>query len=330
MTKITGLDKLSYYQNIPADGRAIVLSWFLENGEFYLPFQDGNEIVILKPIPIDPLKTTYLAKKPADPDIDLHIPLVELLVQQLSFPRVVGIIPSIVSDILNFGAILEKYELIFRSSRESSTDLIATELEFLFYNVRSLYDQLQFIIKNIWDKTTLSDKQIKGQQLDDSFGKVVLSGQQIRSAEEIAAKYGLLRPIARFYEEQGSFFKLCRAVRDNMAHRGKSFSDQPIYCLSGGFAVDVKMYPYSEFDYWTVELLRNKNLGSVRALIAYIGNQAIQATSSYVDALRSCATLPDPIGPDWHVYVRHPHAAHLHHLETYINTPWMDEAGQSQ
>ena len=328
MMKITELDKLTYYQNKPADGRAIMLLGFLENGEFRQPFQDGDKIVILKPT--GALKATYLAKEPADPDIDLHIPLVELLIQRLSFPQVVSIIPSIESDILNFGAILEKYELIFRNGRKPlSTDLIATELEFLFYNVRSLYDRLQRIIKDIWDKTALSDKQIKKRQLKDSFRDVVLFGQddQIRSAEEISKKFGLPDPLANFYKEQGSFFKLCRAVRDDMAHYGKSFSDQPIYCLNGGFAVDVTMDPYSKFDCWSAELLRNNNLGSVRALIAHIANQAILATSTYVEALLSCINLPEPIGPDWHVYVRHPHATHLHYLKTYINAPWIDEVG---
>ena len=53
-----------------------------------------------------------------------------------------------------------------------------------------------------------------------------------------------------------------------------------------------------------------------------MAQRAIQATERYVEALRGCTELPEPIGPDWHAYVRHPYVEHLLKLDSYVSAPW--------
>jgi hypothetical protein len=328
---LTELNKLPYYHSRPTDGRATVIYPFWKDGEFHLPFLDPvrHEIIILKPS--SGLRGTYISRQMANPAIDFHIPLLELVVQRLSFPELLKVARTVANDILNFGAVLEKYELIVRNHQNPTAEfydpsfLVATELEFLFENIRSLYDQLQFIIRSVWGKTALSDPQRKKQDLPRSFAAVVLSGKddQIHSADEIGMRYGLPAPLAVFYYEQAHFFKLCRAVRNAVVHSGVSLSDDPIFSLPGGFAVDVTTYPYSEFTCWPTESLQNSRLGSVRGLIAHIASRAIGATTTYEGALESCIALPAPIAPDWHVYVRNSYVSHLQRLSEYVQHPWL-------
>lgn len=337
--KSSALDKLPYYQHKPADGRAILVCPFCKDAEIHLPMpnQHGEEIVFLKPTAF--VKGSYFAKEIVDLNADVHIPLYELIIQRYSFKVVLDIVQTIVNDILNFSAILEKHDLVFRDSRRQSGQfhdhslLIGTELEFQFYNVRSLYDRLQAVIKAIWDDTTLHDRSLKKRELPLSFRDVILCGKddRVRSVDEIITRYGLPSPLADFYHSQGEFFKSCRAIRNKISHSGYSVSDQgPIFLLDQGFAVDATQYPFSKFECWSAGSLRNDKLGSVRALMAHIASRAIDATSVYATTLISCIQLPDPIAPDWHVYVRGSYISHLHHLSNYVIQPWLNEAADAQ
>lgn len=319
--------KLPYFLVEPTEGRIVPLLPFFEKGEFFIPFAVKDEkIVLIKAAEAN--SGNFISKEPANADLDFHLPLLELIIQRITWPRPLYIMQTIVSDVINLGAGLEKYRL-FQShpDRLAAAFLVATELEFLFFNIRSLYDQLQKIIKDIWGKTTLRDTALAKKGLPDSFRDVILTGDQdnIRSIDEIKVRYGLPEQIATFYHTQGHFFKLCRAIRDDMVHGGKSISKSPIYPLNEGFAVKVTDFPYSQFDCWKPEHLKSNNLGDLRTLIAYIIRHIIIATSDYSNSLVSCIQLAEPISPEWHIYTRNPFTVHLHRLDTYIQRPWQFE-----
>lgn len=321
------IKKLPYYQSEPGDQRVIILMPFFENGKFIIPFKAGEKITLIEAV--EAQSGSYFAHEPENPEIDIYLPLLELITQHITSAKLINLVQTIVSDVINFGASLEKYLIIVQHSRGKlgASTLISTELEFLFNNVRSLYDQLQKIIKDIWDKIELIDVAVKRQQLPKSFRDVALYGSQdnIRTADEIVKKYGLPEPIAKFYVSESEFFKLCRVIRVDIVHNGKSFSDGPIFPLENGFAVDVTEFPYSNFNIWEPEHLQNEKLGSVQVLIAHIVYKTIAATTSFAEALASCVRLPEPIGADWHVFIRHPYLAHLQNINKFIDVPWVDE-----
>lgn len=318
------LNKLPYYQIKPSHGRTTVLVPFFHDGDYWIPLKHNAQLRLVKPAAL--FTGAYMAIKPEKPSMDLALPLFDLLIQRFSSQKLIYLLQSIVNDIANFGSSFEKY-FLFLQSYEGGTEvplLIATELEFLLINVRSLYDQLQKIIRDLWNKTTLSSTSLKKQELPESFRKVALFGQhdQIREPEEITDRYGLPEPIALFYHQQSPFFKLCCDIRDDIIHHGKSFSEQPIFHISDGVAVDTTQYPYSAIDCWDQATLRNNKLGSVLPLMAYIVGQTISATTAYTNALTSCIQLPEAIGPDWHLFFRHPFVSHLHKIDIYMKNPW--------
>lgn len=319
------VSKLPYYQKQPEDGRTIVLLPFFENGEYKIPIQKDGKIVLLKPESL--AIGGYFAIEAQKPNLDINLPISDLLIQRVTSKKLIHLNKSLISDITNFAITIEKYCLISKSGEDriAAALLIATELEFLFYNVRSLYDLLQKIIKDLWDRTTIANSGLKKKKLPDSFRDVVLKGEddKVRSVQEMMNAYGLPQPLAKFYEDQAPFFKLCRAVRDDIIHRGKSFYDQPIFGLDRGFAIDTTIYPYKEFNCWDRKTLENGKLGSILAVVAFITKQSIQSTTNYVDTVVSCIKLPESIGSDWHVFIRNPYVKHLHHLDNYINDPWL-------
>lgn len=322
------LSKLPYYQIKPSPGRTTVLVPFFHDGDYWIPLKHKAQLRLIKPAAL--FTGTYLAVEPEKPSMDLALPLFDLLMQRISSQKLIYLLQTIVNDIANFGSSFEKY-FLFLQSYEGGTEvplLVATELEFLLINVRSLYDQLQRIIRDLWNKTTLVGTSLRKQQLPISFREVILSGKRgpLRKPEEITDKYGLPEPIALFYHQQSPFFKLCRDMRDGIVHHGKSFSQEPIFHINDGVAVDTTKYPYSAFDCWDQAALRNNKLGSVLPLMAYIVGQTISATTAYTNALTSCIQLPEAIGPDWHLFFRHPFVSHLHKTDTYMKNPWIMQA----
>lgn len=318
------INKLPYYLDWKPDGRVVAVLPYYEGGRFVLPFIVEEQIKLLYPELAS--QSVYKAKEPAEKENDYYLSLLDITFQRLQFPRIIRKAEVVQSDIENFGFIIEKMQRLFHSRPAGfgTHFLIGTELEFLFYNVRSLYDGLQGVIKSIWEQTTLVDKSLKKQGLPNSFGDVVFYGEddKIHSADEISQKYGLPAPIAQFYVSQVVFFKLCREIRNRIAHSGKSLNDFPIFQLDEGFSVDTTQYPFSGFNCWSEQTIKNEKLGSVLALTSYIALKAIESTEEFADALVSSIQLPPPIGADWHVFIRNPYIFHLICLEEYINSPW--------
>lgn len=236
-----GIEKLAYVQNRPVDGRPIIATIFYQDGRFHLPYERGDELMLLESV--DGQRTVYLAKEPAGGQRDLRMHVAELILQQTPLENAEKIAHAIAADIMNFGAILEKLDLMFEHGlrRLDVTQLVATELEYLFYNVRSIYDQLQRLIADIWQRTQVEGRD--KQQLPGSFRKVIIHGNppERRSSSQITERYGLPRGLADYYEAEADFLLLCRAVRDSVAHWGRSFTDGPIYALDDGFAVDISV-----------------------------------------------------------------------------------------
>src|SRR6266508_1509593 len=170
------IDKLPYYQTRPLDNRPIVLLPFWDSGEYKIPLQTPNGLVLLNAV--SAYSGSYMAKEIVDPNVDISLPLLELCIQQIPSTKSIRTIQAVVHNLTNLSAALEKYDLIFRNNSDKlgASFLISTELEYLFFSVRSLYDQLQRIIKDIWNLTSLADSNIKKKMLPDSFRDVALKG----------------------------------------------------------------------------------------------------------------------------------------------------------
>ncbi|MDP8218759.1 MAG: hypothetical protein P9M03_08540 [Candidatus Theseobacter exili] len=104
---------------------------------------------------------------------------------------------------------------------------VASDLEYLFIQLRSLFDNLQIIIKLIFKDIKFTDKDIKKKELPDSFSKIVYKNNKskngiLRTRDEIIEKYPMPILFAEAYVNFGLFYKNIREIRDSIVHDGKN------------------------------------------------------------------------------------------------------------
>ena len=321
------LKKLPYFSIKHLDGRCYPLMPFYNEKKFVQPLLRDRKLLLMENIEL--IEGMYLSREVLDPKKDMHLGILEMLFQEFSISGLFSIANSLYRDILNFGASIEKHDLITRDYADNRKKkgghsyLISTELEYVFYNVRSIFDLLQLISTDIWAKTKLSDSSIKKKELPKRFSKVVLSGRNkdIFSSTEIAKRYGLPISLADFYEKEAAFFRFCRSFRDDISHKGAT--PDWVFMFEDGAAVSSSQSPFCNFTFWNESEMRTNNLGSVRALISYIAKRSIEATENFCSALRTNIRLHESIAPEWHVFLRGSHVHHLLDIAGTIRNPWL-------
>lgn len=133
------------------------------------------------------ISSTYFGAECADDDRDIVIDFLDIYYQFLSWPDVMGIIPDIIEDIRNMSACISKIAIYQAMSKESTSHLrrfVITEIEYLFSVCRSLYDLLQFVIKNTWNKLQIEGEPTKT-TLPSAFSDMVLHGGKPRTANDL-------------------------------------------------------------------------------------------------------------------------------------------------
>lgn len=223
---IDGLAKVPYISNVPRDGRTVRLQpfWDRDAGEWVPLHPVGGSLMRLRAEPVSGL---YWGQEPENTTADLYIPLCNLIHQHVSWPSVAGSIRGLEEDFHNLGAVLNNYQLISNaaiSSQPAATHMIATELEYLLSIVRSMYDGLQSVCRNlamlIKRPNALERRLIA--DLPGSFAGIALSGKTVRSEDEMISRFQLPSALARFYHEEGPVFEILRSVRGDIEHYGAS------------------------------------------------------------------------------------------------------------
>jgi len=316
--------KLPYLTLVPEDGRFVRLSGFFDDIS-----NDWVLIVEVRPGELGriaggaPVRAHYYGRRPRDAGSDIEVLLSTLVVQHLSWPKLLRQIEKIESDIHLFCDVLEKFELI---SEHAHRDLFATylamsELELLIRVVRSSYDQLQRLVKELVRLLISQDEtQKRVRALPDSFAAMTLRGDVPLTANEIVAKYGLPHSMASFYEGEAQFFLHLRAIRNRLEHGGGSMP--AAYALPEGIAVNVDEDIWCNLPIWKDVTLEGRRLGPLRVVFAYIVQHMLEVFTSFARAVTSDMILPPPLAGEMLVYLRNPYGSHLATIATTITNPW--------
>ncbi len=313
---------------VPRDGRSVCQLSFYDRAadEWALYLEMSGNLVRMD---AEPAMGTYWGQVPQDPSRDVCIPLLDLVYQQLSWPRVAGAMRGLTGDFHNLAAILGKYLVMARDSvtpRTARTMMMVTELEYLLILVRSMYDGLQKVSKQlaatVRSPSPPHDRIIT--DLPDSFAKVVLSANRLRSNDELAERFRLPLPIAQFYRDEGQLFHKLRELRDAIGHHG--VSPGTIVDLDEGMAILTNEAPWCHLSVWRQDTLRNSNCGSLRALFLFLAHQVLSLTTRFAEAYASCIGLPSAICPGWHIYLRNDCSHNLVTLASDMENPWERQA----
>lgn len=310
--ELKNIPYLNYYSN---DGRTIFSQPYFnpvdKTFKVFIP-QDGKIIWLFA----EPVESCYYAESNLEESTDIYISAIDTIARHYFFESLFENFTGLISDINNCGISLEKYFIFldrYKNTQETMcSSLLATELEFFFGNLRSLYDLLQGIINDLWKRAT-------GKKLPDSFNKVV-------SNTNLKEKYGLPDPLVKYYDDTRAFFSKCCSIRDNIFHRGLNV--KIIFCFEDGFALQkdsVFPSPFtSEFgNIWSQNKIKENNMVSVLALMAYVNKEMLENLNLFTEALvQTIQPLPS-ISEKCKLFLRSPFTHHLIKSKLYIKEQWV-------
>lgn len=311
---------------VPNDGRRLLLQPHYDGASWSLYFPSGQgEVVKIQMGPDGLSSGLYYALSPARTS-DLELPALSTFVQHLSFPRVAHCIYSLADDFQLLAASLEKLE-IFRRIRSELPEvrfLVMTELEYLFIQVRAMYDVLHACLIEVCSRLTDPAGNRACLKLPTSFAKVVFAGERLRTSAEIQEKYALPEALARFYTASALRLSVIRGVRVDIEHHGKGMP--LIFDMGDGFGIQATGgTAWASMDVWGRHELRPNSIGSVRALAAYLAETSVGLFHELEVALRATidpARLPRAVASDCRVFLTNPCMHHLRNLSEVISDPW--------
>ena len=183
----------------------------------------------------------------------------------------------------------------------------ATEIEYIATVARGIFDLVQEVIAQLWDRVTILDeeteKKRKGRKLPSTFSKMVLRDKKTpRTAEEIKAEFHLPPVLAAEYEKHSPFFSRLRDVRDKIIHGLGSHT--LVYSTEKGFCVDPKLPPFNGFDIWKEQHYYSANIASLLPWLAHVIIHTIDACSALMGAFAKQVQFPPEIAPGYRVFVR--------------------------
>jgi hypothetical protein len=193
--------------------------------------------------------------------------------------------------------------------------MIRTDLEYYFGNVRSLFDLIHILLRDLWKMTNRSVA------LPDSFRKMVE-----QRPDDIFRRYNLPNPLILYYVKAKEFFLNCRKIRDLIYHGG--LTPDFIVCFNDGFGFqkDSRFFPsqfISEFDLWPKEKIRENNIVSLLPLLSFITKKLLENLTVFSQALMQSIELPKPISNNHKLFLRGSYSHHLLKCNEYINRQWI-------
>jgi len=318
------VNKIPYIDSKNFHGRALSTLSFYAEDDWHMWVHTEEELVYLKGHPVEGF---YFSKQPENQS-DVYFEFLNFIAQRSCWPEVIPCFHGIRDDLFNITASLKKFEILYKVSDQYKTGtsrFVVTELEYLFSLCRSIFDLLQEMISKQWRTVKLLDTSIHKKSLPQTFSKVVLQGESVRSAIEIVDKYSIPIKLAEFYERQGTFFQILRTFRDRFIHGGNSIDS--ILVTEKGFAVRENTQPFSTFDVWNTKHQIENNLCSLRPAIAHIVTKTLEACEDYAYTIQRVIQYPPEMVPEMLFYMRGPFTNELHFLALILEECqwWSDD-----
>jgi len=282
--------------------------------ELWVPSKTG-----LVNIRSEPIEACYFARQVAR-NGDGYFSFLDLMYRHAFFPELKPVLRGVVDDLHNLAASLEKVNLLFeqwtRNNASVSRRFISTELEYTLATCKSLFDLLQWCTSTLWKRFRYLDPLKEKRALPKRFSKMVLYGQRVLTAKEIAERRCIPPDLASFYAKRAPFFQWVKDYRDYVSHRGGGFSI--VFQTERGFAISTDTRPFSSMTIWNSDNTLPNNLGSVRSAMAHLILTTLTAFEEWTNCIAQIIQLPGDIAPGFHVFVRSAHSATLLDAKNYL------------
>lgn len=331
-TPFSTLADLPHIDSSQLAGRNVYLMpvWNGSSWETWFPTEQDK---LIKLSIVNILRSNYLAKECAHHD-DIHIDFLEFMWQHMSWPSVAKVTSNLAQDIHLMATSAAKLEHFHHAREAIGQDLLPTfvnsEVEHLLVIARSMFDLLQEAIAHFWnDCVKLNDPELqklkKQRPLQPTFSKIVLDGEKLRTAEQIAERYSLPVKMAETYAKHAPFFKSVRGARDQIVHAGKT--PDSVFATERGFCVNPKAPYFSDFP-WSEEHYYNENLVTLVPWVARLVGGTLEACSEIILSMTAHLQFPPALFPNYRLFLRDPSNPALMRLAEAAQGPnhWWHEA----
>lgn len=255
---------------------------------------------------VRPAEMFYFGSEPASTN-DTKFDFLTFIAQQASFPPVKKAVGGLMDDIFNLTASIAKIKHLHTSRAvlgEGVSRMAVTEVEYLIFLCRGIFDFLQEVISRLWEDVTFSNFSQQKRSLKDrqTFSKVVVYNGAEASFEQIKERTSMPDRLVAWYCRHTRFFMSLRAFRDNLVHCGTPI--QTLLVMEDGFAIQERMTAFKDMDVWFDEERGANNIVPLMPALAMIVYNTLAACEDLSLTMRECIKFPDDLAPGMSLYMR--------------------------
>ena len=296
------LSDIPFLTKSDLQGRFLASTMFYDGSDWQTWLRTENTDNFVK-VHAWPAESFYFSAAPENEN-DLCSEFLNFVAQSANWSWIMKLFAAIGDDIFNLSASLAKFP-IFHSSAAAShgaSRLAATEVEYVLFTCRSIFDLLQEVIKSLWETILLRDTTIRKNPLKKSFADMTLHGNNLRAAEEIAAKYGLPMPIAECYAGHAPMFLKIRQFRDDLVHRGHRV--QTIFHGDTEFLITNSLGSFRDINIWREPEVITNGLAPLAPVLNLIVHGTLAACEDFAITLSRTFKWLEPTVPGMRLHMR--------------------------
>ncbi|MBP1679719.1 MAG: hypothetical protein H6Q35_58 [Proteobacteria bacterium] len=315
------LSKLKYFSFTKEDLRDRFVPLFvIYDDEWKMYANTEKGLIPLKVV--DMADGFYISQKPVR-QADLKLEFFNMMLRKNNFKENWETIKHIYDDMYNLSASIEKInffsELYSQKDHLRLCKYASVELETIFQNSRAIFENLQKIQNYLMKNTVSANK-----DGDNFFTENLVQfgtgenkkNKKTLTVQEYQEKYKIPELLAKFYVNFQDFFFFILENRNDIFHSRQSFT---LFLGEEGFSISLNEYNLKDLHFWDEKNTLKNDLGSVKALIAYITLNTIYALEEYAKTISLIIKLPDDILIDCHIFVRSQFNETLKDLPTYVD-----------
>ncbi len=265
----------------------------------WMPIEPPERLVKIRAWPAE---SFYFSTSP-ESENDLCSEFLNFIAQVANLQSVQRPFSAIQDDIFNLSASLAKLPILHSSTQSpGTTRLAATEVEYILFICRSVFDLLQEVIKRLWDTVHLTDPAIKKKELKKSFADMILHAKVPRTAEQMADRFNLPMPLAECYERHTPMFLKIRQFRDDLVHRGHRL--QTIFSGENEFLITKRLGSFRDINIWRDDEIITNGLAPLAPVLNLIINGTLTACEDFALTLGPTIKWHEPTVPNMKLYMR--------------------------
>lgn len=228
---------------------------------------------------------------------------------QIGTDKTFRIVECLLNDIFNLSALFPKYKLYLdMDSNSAYMTLISTDIEYMFYLIRSIFDIIANLIKNYsisMNKT----------ETPKSFHKLIKSDEI-----KLRHKYKFSDEMVNEIISSKDFFTYIQLIRDGISHKGLQINPIIFKFPKEGFGIFAHTPPFVFVPGIQQSNIKQNNIASllyvyariVTDLFGHLNNILVLISNNYEKIIKD----------EWRLIFKGPSILYFNKLKDYLLNPW--------